>query len=394
MAQPPKKPDLAALIILDSNALFTENDVEIVSKEARENVSEFATFGGTVIIPRVVLRELLFRKLVFLRGLEAEARRNRMTIGKLTGLSVPSLPSYFALLLRLARRWKQWCRELKIEVESIPFDEINWRKMCSSAIHRLPPFSPFDPKGKSEKGFRDALLLETLSVVVRKSTQKKVVFITNDSLLHDAVNKRGLGNRLSIYRSSAEYLSYLKLEKDNFVKGLISFAIEESAKEFYTEGNPQCIYNRFGVFNKIQAEFHEQLSRRPTPAMANMFMISPTYRDSTRDGVRIKETNIRKYDGEGSILYLSTAVQLGRVIRSSNVWEFEQIRIAEFVVEWRGIWYMNPSKVEGLALDRILEGKVTFEQSNDELLAAFNLPTLMQRILGGFPLPTTNPETG
>src|ERR1043166_2941859 len=162
MAAPPSRPELAAKAILDSNALFTENDAELVNPEFADQLPEFKKFDIEFVVPQIVVREILFRKLMFLRRLENDVRRGIATAGRLTESNLTPAASLFVLSLRLARRWKKWAFTNGITVAAIPFDHINWKKLCSASVHRRPPFNPFDPSNKSEKGFRDALILETL----------------------------------------------------------------------------------------------------------------------------------------------------------------------------------------------------------------------------------------
>jgi hypothetical protein len=172
MATPPSKPDLAAIAVVDSNALFTENDVEVVNAEFAGQLAQFKKFDVEFVVPQVVVREILFWKLAFLRRLENDVRRNLSTAARLTDSSLHPVPSFFILSLRLARRWKKWASTNGIRVSAIPFEQINWKKLCSASVHRRPPFSPFEPVSKSEKGFRDALILETLKEELRRADKK------------------------------------------------------------------------------------------------------------------------------------------------------------------------------------------------------------------------------
>ena len=65
-----------------------------------------------------------------------------------------------------------------------PIPNIDWAAIVESAVWRRPPFT-FDAKDKNnEKGFRDAVILETLAHLCQSTpTDKTVIFVCNDDLL-------------------------------------------------------------------------------------------------------------------------------------------------------------------------------------------------------------------
>lgn len=387
MAARPQNPDLSAIVVLDSNALFTENDIEVVNKEFFELLPEFSKFGAEFIIPKTVIRELQFRKLNLLKRLEGEVRKGISSIGKLTNSSLPSFPSAFSLALRLSRRWRKICRDNKIRVVGLSYKDVNWAHLCSASIHRRPPFSPFDPNGKSEKGFRDAIILETLKQICIASTGKKIVFLCNDALLQNAAKKLLSGDKFESYTTTGEYLSYLRLENSNFINSLIAYIIDEGARAFYTKDDQECIYLKFSVPEKIQSKFSVHLDKKPLGNAFELGMLTPrTYADVTGEGIQLGETSVRGYAAASSTLSFTTGIRFAKAIQSSNQWEQEQVRIVEFKVDWSSAWN-GQLLVSPKEIGEIHAGNVTFEPSTDALLSSFNLPTKIQRVWQGSPHP-------
>jgi rRNA-processing protein FCF1 len=384
---PPSKPDLAAIAVVDSNALFTENDVEVVNAEFAGQLAQFKKFDVEFVVPQVVVREILFRKLAFLRRLENDVRRNLSTAARLTDSSLHPVPSFFILSLRLARRWKKWASTNGIRVSAIPFEQINWKKLCSASVHRRPPFSPFEPVSKSEKGFRDALILETLKEELRRA-DKKVIFVCNDDRLKQAAEKCRSGRELTIYSSLAEYLSYLQLENENFLTSVVAYIIDEGQKAFYSPDNPNCIYTQFNIPHRIQTEFPKQLAQKPPLSPLDFLPLgrpAKTYSDATNDAFQLGTTTIRKYVSTTNTVLFTSSLRVGRVIRSSELSEHEQLRIAEFKVDWRASWDAEKCAIKPIDVENIHAGDVNFELATDELLKAFNLPTFLERIIASLP---------
>jgi hypothetical protein len=78
-------------------------------------------------------------------------------------------------------------------IEEIEFEEtlVDWPKMIDRAARRLPPFD----KGETEKGFRDAVILETFLQLHKKlnlSHPNQLILVSRDRLLKDAA-KEALG---------------------------------------------------------------------------------------------------------------------------------------------------------------------------------------------------------
>jgi hypothetical protein len=364
--------------------------VEVVNPEFAAALPDFRKHGTEFVIPHIVVREIFFRKLVFLRRLETQLRRNLSTAARLTNKELQPAPSYFVLTLRMARRWKKWSSAHGVRVARIPFKHINWKKLCSASVHRRAPFSPFDPNGKSEKGFRDALVIETLKFELSNRGAKKVVLISDDELVTQAAEACSAGHDLRIYKSPAEYLSYLQLESQNFLQSLVRYIIDEGAKAFYSAEEPTCIYTRFNIPQRILTEFPQQLARKPAVSPLDVFLpanVPKTYSDATNDGFQLGATSVRTYQSETHRLLFTSIVRVGRAIRSSAIGEAEQIRIAEFKVDWNASWEPATYELKPLEVEKLHAGEVTFETATDALLRSFNLPSLLDRIMAALPKP-------
>jgi hypothetical protein len=133
---------------------------------------------------------------------------------------------------KIEERIDEWCKEIGASIASIPIEKIDWQKVIEAAVWHLPPFSPSNVK--SEKGFKDALILETASAILAANQMKSVVFVTGDKLLRDAAIKRHEGTDLfTTYERLGDYLSYLKLLSQKAAQKFATKALETAPRVFF-----------------------------------------------------------------------------------------------------------------------------------------------------------------
>jgi hypothetical protein len=384
MAKTIKVPDLSAAVVWDTNPLFSENEVELVSKQSLAELHEIQqTSGIEVLIPRVVAGEILFRKDWGLTNLRNDAAKKLTSIGRLVGSTQPDVADQEALRRRLQRRFIGWCKENHVRLWRVPFDKINWRRLVSLAVNRQPPFSPFEPKGKSEKGFRDALNLETLWDVHASLAPKQTVFICADELLAGAAVARLGSDRLSIYKTSTEYLSYLKLQRQNFVNETIKPILEEATELFYTANSPDSVYTKFTIPEKLHSALPAEFFKMPTSTSLLLALQPETFTPVTVEGYKIGATNIEEVAGVK--ITFKTDVSVAQAFQSSNSYVAEQLRVISAVTFWTANWqFTRQIELSSPQFHSIKLDKTTFEITTDEQLRSFNLPTRTDRLLASF----------
>ena len=79
---------------------------------------------------------------------------------------------------------------LGLRLVEVDYAGVNWPKLVTAAVNRLPPFDP----GEKEKGFRDAIALEAFMQELDRSPKTPsrciVVFVSGDKVLRDAAKNR------------------------------------------------------------------------------------------------------------------------------------------------------------------------------------------------------------
>lgn len=167
-------------LFVDSSCLSTPNEVEVVNPSFEGLFNELRSKCDVELaIPDIVAREILNKKLHDCEACLKETGSNVKRIAKLTVSEPVQLPSINDLQLMLKARFDRWAESLGASITPVPAD-IDWTALIEKAVSRKPPFSPRDEKG--EKGFKDALILETLLAFDKSHPKSLIVFVCADGL--------------------------------------------------------------------------------------------------------------------------------------------------------------------------------------------------------------------
>ena len=114
---------------------------------------------------------------------------------------------------QICQKFEKWMGLKLASVLPLP-EQVNWAQTAEASIWRKPPFV-FDPKSPdNEKGFRDALILETVcDYATRETTDVGIAFVCADKLLLDTAKARLTDiSKCACYESLSELSSYLKTD--------------------------------------------------------------------------------------------------------------------------------------------------------------------------------------
>ena len=173
------------IVIVDTNILWHEDKGFIVNPDFDSFWNKYSgSFPMKLVLSEVVKEELLFQQTTSaLKSLE-KANQEISTISRITEKQYSHRVTSSRVKKEVEDRFNGWLAAKKVEVKATPIDDIDWKSVIHSAIWRELPFAP-DPKNpKNEKGFRDAMILETVSAVCRfYSADVNIAFICNDYAL-------------------------------------------------------------------------------------------------------------------------------------------------------------------------------------------------------------------
>jgi hypothetical protein len=250
------------IVICDTNILWHEDKTHAVNPVFDDFWRKYSeVFPMKLIVPDIVRGELLFQQTT--SACKSLKKANTL-FDELTGITERSYSHRVTeekVIGHVKERFERWLQSKQAEVKSCPLAEIDWERLIQLAVWRRPPFS-FDPQTpKNEKGFRDALILETVAVVCNEAAgQKTVAFICADNLLRSASEERlGHLKHLTVYESLLEFESFIQLTQQNltneFVKGILSRA----KTKFFEVGNRESLYYKADLGRTLAEKYKSEL---------------------------------------------------------------------------------------------------------------------------------------
>jgi len=252
----------ALKVVFDTNVLHCQSACFLLSKSAREFVeknSQHKDVRIAWILPGVVVRERQFQMMKAARA-KLPAMRE---LERLLRISVEVNEENLAGLVRGATDVQ--LKETGIEEHILETERVDWDEMINAAASRIAPFADSD----NEKGFRDALVLESFAQVVQSSPKTpsvcRVVLVTSDGLLGDAAKSR-LGEK-----SNVRVLKSLD-QLQQLINSLVSKVTEEFVDEirptveryFHDPQKREGLYTREKVRDRICQEFRSELAKAPS----------------------------------------------------------------------------------------------------------------------------------
>ena len=136
----------------------------------------------------------------------------------------------------------------------IPIASIDWKTLCNSAIWRIAPFVPDAKNPDAEKGFRDALISETVVALAKaESRNVNIAFVCNDFVLRTATAERLKADaRFACYESLLDFSSYIKLTREKLTNEFIKKIVKRAAEKFYSEEDPNCLLLKEDLIAKLE----------------------------------------------------------------------------------------------------------------------------------------------
>lgn len=166
-----------------------------------------------------------------------------------------------------------------IKILKTPLNKINWRDLIDRAVYKHLPFEPSvdeDNKNKREKGFKDAVIAETILVNLPKLLKNSyVILLCNDDLLNQYLRlKTKRQKRFRIIPSIPDLKTLLKLhllEMDNKLKVEIT---KQAEVAFYKPLETNTLFSRKDIQKKLFEKF---------PSL----LVNPKIEDDLYYGVRV-----------------------------------------------------------------------------------------------------------
>jgi hypothetical protein len=314
MARILKGKPLPHAVICDTNILWCEDKAPIANPAFEAFWTKAAAqFDLTLYLPDTVRGELLFQHYTSCHKIFRTTEENLVKISSITNAKHSTRITADKLRAQVEVKFGKWQREKGAEVLQLPIAKIDWARLAQDAIWRNAPFTADAKQPDLEKGFRDALILETVCEFVQSDTRQiNIAFLCNDQLLRTtSAGRLKSDNRFTVYESIQEFESYLLLTKEKLTNEFISKILTRARERFYTSNDQTCLYIKEGIRARLQNEFKdyfEDVSKSEENGLlplGSIFGIGKQYKPS-RDGMFwIRKPDFLKVEGDRLYMWKS-----------------------------------------------------------------------------------------
>ena len=384
------------IVVPDTNSLFTPKPEFIVSPQFDEYWTECRGITElTLCVPEVVKSELVYKQVYLARQSIDSATKNFKTIADVTQVTAIKLPEERTVYSQVLGTFNMWRKKTSASVVKTPINTINWKDLIHAAVWRIPPFSPLtDPDKPTEKGFRDAIILETLLGISSSHKSDNVVFLTNDYLLIQAAKSRFLtSDSRMVFANAKEFAAWLRLLKTTKTEEITKQLIAQAGELFFIPKNNTTLYYSLGVAVQIQDKYAGALNNPtqladtnsrglPFPSLAtNMqeyassaynigWTLGSQLKPISDEHIYIGRTDYEKLEDDKRFNWI-TRIEYVRLFESlyptvlmygTNL--HEKLRIARFDVKWSAITDENGKLTDGqLTSVELTEQKVELAEN-------------------------------
>jgi len=289
-------------VVFDTNALYvTPTNIGSASDLVRQEIadligkSKYPDLDILWFLPEVVRHERQYQ-------MQTEALKLRSSITKIERLLGHNLALTDQILLDHVET-KITEKENMLGLREIKLDhgQVDWPAMIRAASYRRPPFQP----GEKEKGFRDALILESFLQLVFDSPKTpsscRVVLVTADEVLMDAVATRIAGHpNASVLRGIDELEGLINTIVSNLGEDFIAALKPKAEKLFFVKDEQDTLFVKEKIRDRLSTTFKDDLAALPEGASFRnngTWWISPP-NFSKKEGRRIFWTSRITRDAE------------------------------------------------------------------------------------------------
>jgi hypothetical protein len=298
-------------------------------------------------LPEVVFGELHFQQTTSALKALANVTDNFTELSGITTSLYSHKCNESTIKSQVKAKLEKWLHGHSGNVAPSPISSIDWPSVVDAAIWRKPPFT-FDAKDKNnEKGFRDAIILETLAHICDSAgAGKTIIFVCNDDLLRTTAESRLRASKaLLAFESLNDFEAYIKLTQQQLTNAFVKAIQNHARSKFYTKGDQNCIYNRFKLPDRVRKDFASDLALPDANigALGLLAQSAPsTPWNSVREMFWIRSTQFTRLDGAREF-HWTTRLDLARLYENgpssgliaAAMPPFRRIRVLSVDVKWK-----------------------------------------------------------
>lgn len=345
-----RKPPPQHLVIVDTNILWDKDKKQAVSPTFNAFWAKNSPLLPlTLHVPQVVIGELHFQQTTSALKALGNLSDAYDELSGITAVAYSHKCNEATIRNQVRLKLDRWLKATGGSELATPVNTVDWAAVVDSAVWRKPPFTS-DPKDqKNEKGFRDAVILETVAHTCSTiGTDKLAIFVCNDYLLRTTAEARlKASKKFLAFESLADFESYIQLTQQQFTNDFVKSIQSHARTKFFSKGDQSCIYSKYEISRRILTEFAADLdfkdsTKNALSLLAQAIGTTTPAAKLTKQRFWIRSTQFAKLEGEREFHWISRVevVRLYEVERSGGLLEsalpsVRRILVVGFDVKWK-----------------------------------------------------------
>ncbi|MEY4495215.1 MAG: hypothetical protein RL744_279 [Pseudomonadota bacterium] len=368
------------VIVPDTNTLWNEDKSVVVNPNFEKFLdSHKMTLPMELVISEVVVGELGYQQTASANKHLAKLKSSLEDISAIANKRHDTKINEQLLKDQISSKIDKWLKNYSAKIRPAPVDEIDWKQLISDAIWRKAPFSI-----DSEKGFRDALILQTLISIAKDASKanKNTVFISKDRLLLNSAKEYfGDDRNILCFETLKEFESYIRLTQEKLTNEFVTGIQNRAGTRFFHSDDKTCLYRKANIPDQVRHLFQSELEPDAvnTNRLAGLLSIGKTRLEKKSSMRWIGSTSFEKIQ-HPRLYFWSTKITfayrfdefLDTSINISNQTQNSWILLFEVFVKWSAT-VKTDGRFHDLKSVDIVAGERTFKLATPDLLERWGL---------------------
>jgi hypothetical protein len=263
MPKKPRRQRRELRVVFDTNTLYSDSASHLVRHEVSNLIlqSRFPDLTIAWYLPAVVRHERQFQMQKRAMALLPAVAKVETLLGHNLNITREVL---LASVEQAVARWHQDLALVPLELDAT---KVEWDRILTDACYRKPPFED----GEKEKGFRDALLVESffqLAVDSPRTTQVcRLVLLTADQQVSAAVTARvSQFVNVSVIGSLEELKGLINTLASEVDESYIEALTQKASAFYFVPKDESTLFYKEKIQEKLKAKFKSELSSLPPGA--------------------------------------------------------------------------------------------------------------------------------
>ncbi len=260
-----REPPPEHLIVVDTSILWCNDKEHPVSPEFNDFWSSNRDLIPMyLILPEVVLGELHFQQTTSAGKIIKKVDQELDRLTAICCKNYTNKHSKDKAKHQIYSKLDRWLKSVGGLIAPTPVSSINWNELIEKSIWRIKPFS-FDPDNTdNEKGFRDALIMETFLKISNDNLNdnKNIIFICKDYLLKEAVeDKTKTNTNVLVFETLQDFGAYIQLTQEEITNKFVKSIQTRAQKKFFSQNKKDsCIFYKQNITQQVEERFPEKLT--------------------------------------------------------------------------------------------------------------------------------------